>query len=213
MFSYEYPRPGLTSDIALFRFKQGIFELLLIKRADYPYIGSWALPGGFVDEGETAELAAARELHEETGVQGAELQQVFTTSTPKRDPRGWTVSVIFYGFVPEKVNTVAGDDASEAAWFSINDLPDLAFDHAIAIEKTIRIICDKIRFQVFGHELFVNDFQLEELNLLYKQLHFNEGETTKLIKRLETYSLLEKKDDKYFFNQKKVKTLLLNGFL
>ncbi len=212
MFTYEYPRPGLTSDIALFRFYQGNLEILLIKRADYPYIGSWALPGGFVDEGETAELAAARELHEETGIKGINLQQVFITSTPKRDPRGWTVSVIFYGFSQKKLKIIAGDDASEAAWFSINDLPDLAFDHEVAIDKTIGTICTKVRFLVFGHELFIDDFQLDELKLLYKQLHFNESEITQLIKRLEKYSLLEKKNDKYSFNQKKVNALLLEGF-
>ena len=130
-FVYEYPRPALTVD-AVITTVEAKPRVLLIRRAKEPFAGLWALPGGFAEEGETLLQAARRELHEETGLAIKEMHQVFAAGDPSRDPRGWTVSVVFRGVVTPKVakKAKAGDDAGEVGWFKIDELPRTAFDHA-----------------------------------------------------------------------------------
>jgi 8-oxo-dGTP diphosphatase len=104
--------------------------VLLIRRKHDPFAGKWALPGGFVDENETLEAAARRELHEETGLEVEGLQQLQTFGDPGRDPRGWTIAVAFLARVDAgKLQPEAADDAAEAAWHRLDQLPPLAFDH------------------------------------------------------------------------------------
>jgi 8-oxo-dGTP diphosphatase len=114
-------------------------QLLLIKRKNEPYKDCWALPGGFVDENEDLEVAAKRELEEETQVKIDSLQQFGTFGKPFRDPRGHMISVAYFGEVPENTIAIASDDAKEVAWFAINELPNLAFDHQEIIEKAFKI--------------------------------------------------------------------------
>ncbi len=139
MPSYDYPRPAVTTDIILFKLDEGCAEVLLIERAHAPFEGSWALPGGFVDEGEDLEAAALRELQEETGISGVALEQLRTFGAPGRDPRGWTVSIAFVGEVKgDDVSPTPASDAREVRWFAIDDLPELAFDHA----EILKIACE-----------------------------------------------------------------------
>ncbi|MDT8393878.1 MAG: NUDIX hydrolase [Bacteroidales bacterium] len=128
-YSYAFPRPALTVDIIIFRINNHLPELLLIRRGNDPFKGKWALPGGFVDQDEPLEKAAARELEEETSLKGILLTQMHTFGEPGRDPRGHTVSVVYVGYLPEGAVARAGDDAAEAAWFGLDDLPSMAFDH------------------------------------------------------------------------------------
>lgn len=140
MPSYDYPRPALTVDVAVFRGEADERELLLVKRGQEPYLGWLALPGGFVDEGEVLRSAARRELLEETGLDpSGELVQVGTYGDPGRDPRGWTVSVVFRVVLgPADASAVTGgSDASEAAWHPIGTLPPLAFDHALIVADAL----------------------------------------------------------------------------
>jgi 8-oxo-dGTP diphosphatase len=133
-FSYPYPRPAVTVDLIILRMQDNTPEVLLIKRANDPFEGKWALPGGFVDEDESLESAAARELQEETGLTGLILTQMHTFGNPGRDPRGHTVSVAYVGYLPLGAEAKAGDDAAETGWFKMNELPGLAFDHNAIIE-------------------------------------------------------------------------------
>lgn len=129
-YTYPYPRPALTVDIALLRPGADGPEVLLIRRGRMPFAGCWALPGGFVDEGEPLEAAAGRELQEETGITGVALRQLAAFGDPGRDPRGWTVSVVFWGWLPaETFQLRAGDDAAAVGWWPWQALPPLAFDH------------------------------------------------------------------------------------
>lgn len=134
-FTYDDPRPALTVDVVLIsRDKQS--RVLLIKRAKNPFEGRWAIPGGFVEEGETLAEAARRELKEETGLVVGELEQLYTAGDPGRDPRGWTVSVAYLVRVDAKsAKPKAGDDAKRVKWFPLDDLPPLAFDHAKILER------------------------------------------------------------------------------
>ena len=121
-YKYPYPRPALTVDAAVFTYTGNQVKVLLVKRADTPFKDHFAFPGGFVDENEKVEDAVRRELQEETGLTGIRLHQFYTASAPGRDPRGWTVSVIFYGFIPyRKAEVKAGSDAQDALWFGITE--------------------------------------------------------------------------------------------
>ena len=113
-YSYRYPRPGVTADVVLLHSGAKRQEVLLIRRLRPPYAGCWALPGGFVEQGETLVAAARRELYEETGLQAAALQQFAAFGEPGRDPRGWTISVVFWGELNGNPCLQAGDDAAEA---------------------------------------------------------------------------------------------------
>ncbi|MBP5536036.1 MAG: NUDIX hydrolase [Bacteroidales bacterium] len=128
-YTYQYPRPSLTADCVVFSIVEGRVSVLLIRRANAPFKGQWAFPGGFLDMDETVEECARRELREETGLDLGNLEQLKVFSTVDRDPRGRTVTVAFVAVVGH-VEVCGGDDAAEAAWFNINDLPSpLAFDH------------------------------------------------------------------------------------
>jgi len=141
MPSYEYARPALSADVVVFADDRATRRVLLIRRGAEPFLDMWALPGGFVDEGERLEDAARRELAEETGLtlEGS-LVRVGAFGDPGRDPRGWTVSASYVALVGTEAPSVAGgDDAVEAAWFGLDDLPPLAFDHAEIVRAALQI--------------------------------------------------------------------------
>jgi 8-oxo-dGTP diphosphatase len=135
-YTYEYPRPAVTVDIILFT-NETTPRILLIKRKNEPFKNKWAFPGGFMDENETLEKAAERELFEETHLKDIKLNQFKTYSDPKRDPRGRTVTTVFWSIInKEKLQkTQPGDDAADANWFPIDNLPPLAFDHNLIISE------------------------------------------------------------------------------
>ncbi len=128
----------VTVDAVVFDISGGPPKVLLIKRGNEPFKGQWAFPGGFVGMDEELEDAAARELAEETGLRGVKLQQFYTFGKCGRDPRGRNITIAFIGITKDN-KIKSGDDAAEAQWFSIDDLPQMAFDHndvaAVAIEK------------------------------------------------------------------------------
>ncbi len=133
-YTYDYPRPMVTVDAAILSMREGKRHVLLIRRGRPPFEGSWALPGGFVEMDEPLEAAAARELAEETGLTGFALRQLHTFGDPGRDPRGRSISVVYWGEAPPDAVAIGGDDAAEAGWFPMDALPPLAFDH----EKIVR---------------------------------------------------------------------------
>jgi len=130
----EYKNPALTTDIVLFSLygEEKDLKVLLIKRKYEPFKDKWAFPGGFVEYDEELETAAHRELEEETNIKDICLKQLGTFGRVGRDPRGRTVSVVYYAYIDDssKLNVKAQDDAKDAQWFSVKKLPELAFDHA-----------------------------------------------------------------------------------
>jgi 8-oxo-dGTP diphosphatase len=134
-YTYEYPRPALTTDALIVSRKENQFYILLIERKFDPFKGLFALPGGFVNMDEELDTACARELFEETGISAAELKQFHTYGTIERDPRGRTVSVVFWSILDKLIEPVAGDDAEKAKWIPLNNLPPMAFDHLKIIQQ------------------------------------------------------------------------------
>jgi len=140
-FCYDYPRPAVTADSLIFGYMNQSLHVLLIERGNEPFKGKWAFPGGFIDENETIEDCAARELIEETGLEGITLEQFYTFSDPDRDPRGRTISVAFLAYIDiEDFQPKAGDDAAKIQWFPVNALPELAFDHDQVLIKALETL-------------------------------------------------------------------------
>ena len=126
----DYPRPAVTVDVVIFTLREGDLQVLLVRRKAPPFQGMWAIPGGFIRLDESLEEAALRELEEETGVRDVYLEQLYTFGDPDRDPRGRVITVAYFALVPaDAVRPRAGDDAAEARWWSMYDLPPLSLIH------------------------------------------------------------------------------------
>jgi 8-oxo-dGTP diphosphatase len=173
-FAYEWPRPAVTVDVALFTVAGALNDLrlqaLLIRREGEPFKARWALPGGFVRADEDLAAAAARELDEEAGVRGAFLEQVRAVGTPGRDPRGHTVTVLWVGLVEGGKHPLApGGDAAAARWFDVTgpgQLPPLAFDHAELLRLALEHLRRRIGEAPLCFELLPREFTLSELQAL-----------------------------------------------
>ena len=114
-----------------------VSKIFVIKRKNDPFKDCWALPGGFVDENEDLEVAALRELEEETTIKLEKLSQLGAYGKPFRDPRSHVVSIAYFANVDKNIIAKAADDAKEAKWFTVTNLPELAFDHAEIIKDAI----------------------------------------------------------------------------
>jgi 8-oxo-dGTP diphosphatase len=169
--TYRYARPALTVDCIVFGLDDEDLKVLLIRRANAPFAGRWALPGGFVDLDETCDEAARRELEEETGLRDVFLEQLYTFSAVDRDPRERVVSVAYYALVRLHDHRVqAATDAREAAWFAVNEVDGLAFDHNQILEAALTRLRGKVVCQPIGFELLPPKFTLSMLQRLYETI-------------------------------------------
>lgn len=181
----------MTADNIVFCFDGTHLNVLLIKRKNEPFKDCWAFPGGFLDENETLEEAARRELKEETGLSPKEFTEVGSFSDPDRDPRGRTISVAFSSVVrPSQMGAVAGDDAKETRWFNIHEMPRLAFDH----EKIYRMAFWKLRLAFMtspiSFTLLGDIFTLPEMQRLYTQVFSKEFDRRNFQKKFLASGLL-----------------------
>lgn len=138
MHCYEYPRPAVATDIVVFNVMYKMPRVLLIKRRNPPYQNKWALPGGFMNMDEKLIDTAFRELYEETNLKPDKLTFLGIYDDINRDPRGRTLGVAYIAIIDQDVKPIAGDDASDYQWFSVNELPALAFDHNIIIADALQ---------------------------------------------------------------------------
>lgn len=169
--TYEYPRAALTVDGVVFGLDEGALKVLLIERGLKPFKGQWALPGGFVQLGETLDEAVARELEEEAGLRGVFLEQLYTFGAVKRDPRERVVSVAYFALVNLADHTTrASTDAADARWFPAALPPPLAFDHAEILKTALDRLRGKLRWQPVGFELLPEKFTLTQLQKLYESV-------------------------------------------
>lgn len=148
----DYPRPSLTADLVVIRSGKKP-ALLLIRRGGHPYLGCWALPGGFVTQGEDAKTAAHRELQEETGLTNLPLVPIGFYSAPNRDPRGWVVSAAFLTSSEAFAPIAANDDAADAAWFIVQELPSNAGTLSLTLqhgETTLKLSASRSNNPITG---------------------------------------------------------------
>lgn len=134
----KYKNPAVAADTALFAADGDALKILLIRRGGYPYKGRWALPGGFVNIEEDTRLSAQRELLEETGVSGIYIEQAFVWAQPDRDPRQRVITVSYIGLAPfEKLRAIAGDDAAQAEWFTIQNYEESEVNGVVTAHYTL----------------------------------------------------------------------------
>ena len=205
-------------------FEKQDLHVLLIKRKIEPFKGQWALPGGLVKDNENLDDAVKRELMEESGIQPDFLEQLYSFGNVGRDPRNRVVSVAFLGLVnPSYHNLYADSDAEEAQWFSISQLPDLAFDHQVILEMAIQRLRSKIQYQPIGFNLLNEYFPFSDLENLYKTIIGQEIDRRNFRKKILSYGLISeteyiKKEGSgrpgklFTFNEKKYKELEKEGF-
>ena len=138
-YEYQYPRPAVTADAVVITQSEPR-RVLLIERGGNPYKGCWAFPGGFMDMDETTEQCAFRELEEETGLKLTEAKQIGCYSDVDRDPRGRTLSVAYLMLVEDELPVQGQDDAKQAKWWPIDELPELAFDHNKILQDALETL-------------------------------------------------------------------------
>jgi 8-oxo-dGTP diphosphatase len=161
----------LTVDIVIFTIEQGALKVLLVKRGIEPFAGQYAIPGGFVLENESLDQAAMRELREETGVAEVYLEQLYSFGDPRRDPRGRVVTVAYYALISADHSQLrAGSDAAAAAWFAVDAVPDLAFDHAKILAYAVERLRNKLEYTTVGFQLLPEKFSLSELQEVYEAI-------------------------------------------
>ena len=168
-YSYKYPHPSVTTDCVIFGFDGVKLKVLLVERGMAPYKGRWAFPGGFLNMDESAEEGALRELKEETGLEGAYIRQFHTFSAPQRDPRERVITIAYYALVRMQ-EVKGGDDASDARWFALDEVPPLAFDHDQILRKAEKTLRQQIHFEPVGFELLPEKFTIKQLQNLYEAI-------------------------------------------
>lgn len=211
-------------DAVVFGYENKKLHILLIRRGIAPFKDAWALPGGLVQDNESLENAVERELSEETGVSIDYLEQLYTFGHPERDPRNRVISVSYFALVrPNKFNLSAATDAIEAKWFSVDQLPTLAFDHQEIVQKGIDRLKTKINYQPIGFELLNQEFPFSDLEQLYQTILNQDIDRRNFRKKILSFDILEETEKihqpssgrpakLYKFNQKKYKELERSGF-
>ena len=224
-FTYEYARPALTVDCVVFGLDvEHDLKIMLIQRGVKPYKGEWALPGGFVKLEESLEEAALRELKEETGVEEIFLEQLYTFGEPKRDPRDRVITVAYYALINLADYPInAQTDADDVAWYSLEQLPSLAFDHDEIIAIAKQRLQGKLRYEPIGFELLPKKFTLTQLQKLYEQVLGTQLDKRNFRRKILKMDLLIKLDEMqtgvahraarlYSFDEEKYQSLKEAGF-
>ncbi|QDU04942.1 Bifunctional NMN adenylyltransferase/Nudix hydrolase [Gimesia chilikensis] len=223
-YSYEYPRAALTVDCVVFGLDEDDLQILLIQRDLSPFEGDWALPGGFVRLEETLDEAALRELSEETGLKNVYLEQLYSFGTVNRDPRERVVTVAYYALVNLSDHRVqAATDARNAAWFAVDDIPSLAFDHDQILEMAHERLRGKVRYQPIGFELLPPKFTLRQIQHLYEVILDRPLDKRNFRKKILSMGILIELDEVetdvahraarlYQFDRRKYKRLTKQGF-
>lgn len=171
-YCYEHPRPAVTVDSILFTFAENDLKVLLIQRKHPPFDGAWALPGGFVDQDEDLYDAALRELAEETNATDLYLEQLYTFGQPDRDPRTRVITVAYFALLSTdqaaQLQIQGQSDASDARWWSMYNLPPLAFDHDRILHYALQRLRWKLEWTALGFLLLPAEFTLSELQKVYE---------------------------------------------
>lgn len=171
---YKYPRPKLAVDCVIFGFDgEEELKVLLVRRLKEPFKGQWALPGGFVriDQDPSIEVAAQRELREETMVDDLILEQFHTFGSKNRHPGDWVATVAYYSLVNLSAHTIGADtDVDKVGWFSVKEIAALAFDHQKIVEMALSKLRHRVRYEPIGFRLLPDKFTLPQLQSLYEAI-------------------------------------------
>ena len=222
-YTYAYPHPAVTTDCVIFGYdvSEGL-SVLLIQRGVDPFKGRWAFPGGFMRIDEDAETGALRELEEETGLEPAALEQFGTFTQVDRDPRERVITVAYYALV-RRAAVQGGDDASDARWFPVSQIPPLAFDHDRILRMALGKLKEKIHFEPVGFELLPEVFTMPQLQALYEAILDVRFDRRNFAAKMAKLGLLNRVDERpagtasripahYSFNRDKYLEMKGKGF-
>lgn len=231
-YTYEYPHPAVTADCVVFGYDGKELRVLLIKRgaekeaSTSAYVGEWALPGGFLDveQDKTIAHTAQRELKEETGLKLGikDFKEAATFSDIKRDPRERVITIAHYALV--KLSEVQADtDADKADWFSLSNIPHLAFDHDKILRVAFSRMKQDIHFEPVGFELLPEVFTLPQLQHLYESILEVKFDRRNFANKMKHFGMLSevsidtprhgtRTPIKYRFNKENYERLKSNGF-
>jgi 8-oxo-dGTP diphosphatase len=189
----QYERPSVTVDVVIFTLREQDLQVLLVRRKHPPFAGCWAIPGGFVQMHESLEAAALRELEEESSVRDVYIEQLYTFGKPDRDPRTRVITVAYFALVPATSlpATRAGSDASDVRWWSMYDLPPLAFDHAEILNYALTRLRYKLEYSAVGFELLTEKFTLSELQAAYEVILGEKLDRGNFRKKLRKAAIVE----------------------
>ena len=210
-FTYKYPRPAVTTDCVIFGFDGHDLMVLLIERGADPYKGMWAFPGGFLRMDETLEECALRELKEETSLQPGMVEQFHAFSSVHRDPRERVITVAFYALV-KMAEVRGGDDANDARWFKVADVPPLAFDHDYILRVAMKQLRESILLNPQGFELLGDVFSVPQLQRLYEAILGVQFDRRNFYRKIMQLGILdpveepvEEKSPRFFGKKKEMK--------
>jgi 8-oxo-dGTP diphosphatase len=171
-----YPRPIASVDLAIFALSHAGIDVLLMRRADDPFAGEWALPGGWIRVREDADLetAARRVLKDKTGVETPYLEQLQSVGNASRDPRGWSLSVVYFALMPGEAEGLrSGGNAADVDWWPVIDdivSVTLAFDHAELLRSAMARLRSKVEYSTLPAHLLPDHFTLGELQSVYERI-------------------------------------------
>lgn len=221
-YTYKYPRPAVTTDCVIFGFDGEGLSILLVERGIEPFKGCWAFPGGFLRMDEDAETGAKRELKEETGFEAELIEQFGTFSDVNRDPRGRVITIAHLALV-KKADVQGGDDAAQAKWFPIDQVPQLAFDHDRILRVALKTLKEKIHFQPIGFDLLPDIFTMPQLQNLYESILEVKFDRRNFSSKMQKLGILTEVDDgdapkgkrrpiHYRFNEEQYNQMKSKGF-
>lgn len=217
----------VTVDPVVFAYIDKKLHVLLIKRTFKPFHGQWALPGGFVNEDESADKSVVRKLDEETNVNLNYLEQLYTFTEVNRDPRERIISIAYYALInPTNQNLIVNVHAEAVQWFPLKELKnlELAFDHTSIIDYAIRRLRNKVTYEPIGFELLPKQFTMTDLYDLYVAINGTEIDRRNFIRKINGFELLKKTTTKtkgnvgrraqlFEFDKKRYDEFLKKGFI
>lgn len=193
----QHDQHYLAVDNIIFGYAEKDLKILLIKRNFLPEKGNWSLMGGFVKGNESLDSAAARVVKELTGLDAVFMEQLHAYGKVDRDPEARTVSVAYYTLIRVDLYDSDLGDQYDAQWFSVEDPPQMIFDHREMVRQALQVLRQKTRTQPIGFNLLPEKFTIPQLKSLYEAIHqsiLDPGNFSKKVKKMRLLTRLEEKD-------------------
>jgi 8-oxo-dGTP diphosphatase len=189
---FGYEQPAVTVDIVIFTVNEDTLKVMLVRRAEEPFVDSWSLPGGFLKTGESLEDAALRVLKEKSGVENVYVEQLYTFGAPDRDPRTRVITITYFALIPWKdlVQPPSGK-VTDLMWSSVYHLPKLAFDHKEIVAYAVKRLRAKASYSNIVYGLMPRQFRLSELQRMYEIIINNKLDKRNFRKRMLATGLLQ----------------------
>ena len=192
-----YEHPVVAVDVVVFTLIKNELNVLLLELSEEPFSGIWALPGGLVTNNETLEESAHRHLATKASIKNAYIEQLYTFGNPKRDPKGWVVSVAYMALLPEQIEDLKTIERYKSiAWHPVKSLPSLAYDHPEIIKMGVKRLQGKLSYTNIVYTLLPEEFTLTELQEVYESILGHELDKRNFRKKIDSLDLVIKLDKK-----------------